>query len=150
VGSTFRNNWSKTQGGAIYASSFSSVSISGDSYFEGNYAAEKGDDIYASNAESLFQITDTSIENSIARNSIYMEAVSLATSNLVISANADSGSEQGGGIFCLNCLTISISNSRFTGLTSHEGPAVYISQTENQKEDSLEEASYKISGSTFW
>ena len=64
-------------GGAIFANGFRSINIIGASKFYDNYANLKGDDFYLSNTEEAMTLDDVTITNSLAKNSLYAEQVSL-------------------------------------------------------------------------
>ena len=59
VGCTFTNNYSKSKGGAIYATGFDLLWIEGTSLFSGNTALNGGDDLYIGNTQELVNISGT-------------------------------------------------------------------------------------------
>ena len=71
-GVNFSKNKASDSGGAIFASSFSTLSIYGKSTFVDNYALYGVGDIYAEFCNQSFSLKDTSFTNSVADQIISM------------------------------------------------------------------------------
>jgi hypothetical protein len=100
--------------------------------FEGNKAGFEGDDIYNSqNSDGIFQIENVFVTNP-AKNSIFAEKTHLIVSELEMNQNLEFDFS-GAGIHCEDCLTLEITDSVFSNLESELGGAIYLSQTNDLK-----------------
>lgn len=82
----FKNNYARTNGGAIYAAGFNNLYVGGSgTEFQNNFAHESGDDFYVLNTEKNFTIENAIISNPKAKSSIRADTVSLVVNNVDLS-----------------------------------------------------------------
>ncbi|CDW78819.1 UNKNOWN [Stylonychia lemnae] len=147
-GTSFLNNKARSKGGAIYASGFRNILISGISDFKDNFAVDQGDDIYLTNSIHQITLNQTYISNKNAKNSIYIEQAKLQSNQLIIKdiyTNKDS--KNGGAINCQYCSGLDLINSSFTNIKSAQGGAIYIIDSDFSK--SFNDQKYKITNTIF-
>lgn len=60
-------------GGAIFANGFKSIKLMQNTKLTDNIALLQGDDFYLSNTEDALQLSDVTISNPYATNSLYAE-----------------------------------------------------------------------------
>ncbi|CDW85822.1 UNKNOWN [Stylonychia lemnae] len=150
--SDFLNNFSRIKGGAIYASTFKSIYIGQSSTFSNNQAQNSGDDIFVTNSYNLVTFDYVSIINGLAKQSIFIEQAQVYANNLIIqNVGQNQFSQQGAGIYCAQCFSIQIQNSNFKNLKSSSGGAIYITESEFNKDSSssISKSKYQIINSTF-
>ncbi|CDW71354.1 UNKNOWN [Stylonychia lemnae] len=145
----FQDNYAASYGGAIYAVGFNNLIIAERTSFKQNLAPEAGDDIYVSNTDSNLTIENVDMTNPNAKNSIYAEQVSLHMYKTTMNKVQNENSNQGAGIYCLNCRKINISYSTFKSLSSEYGGAIYIEENEVNKKTIDKYGKYMISESVF-
>ncbi|CDW74791.1 UNKNOWN [Stylonychia lemnae] len=147
--SQFIDNYSKTFGGAIFASGFKEFFIGSETVFRGNLAIEKGDDIYVTNSEKNFTLEKVNFTNPSAVGSIYAELVSLTFDQVGFVTIMGKNSLYGAALFCMNCRKINITDSYFSKIKSKIGGAIYIQENELNKKKSDKQGKYRIVSTIF-
>lgn len=71
----FYSNKALLQGGAVFGSGFTDLKLSGANVFRNNLAMDIGDDFYVVNTEQKFQVLEGTFYSPKARTSIYAERV---------------------------------------------------------------------------
>ena len=114
--SSFYDNTASTYGGAIYVNGGSSLAINGDS-FMGNSAVNNGGAVYATDSAKVLAL---SIQNSsFTSNNVTTSTASTAT--------GDHG--YGGAVYALDFGSMSVSGSSFTSNTDSNGGAAFYAQS---------------------
>eukprot|EP00347_Sterkiella_histriomuscorum_P017868 403347667 len=151
MNSIFQGNTAKDKGGAIYASAFESLDISGNTLFINNDALYLGDDVYISNTVLNFTMTDVMATNLYSSGSIYVEQAQVYFQNVTFKdiSLPTSKSSQGAGLRCLNCAKIHINECNFFNLQSYFGGALSIEEADTNKDLSSSSSRYEIFNSTF-
>lgn len=132
---TFTNNYASDSGGAIYSTGYQYVAIN-NTIFIDNYAFSKGSEYYALFSNYVTYVSNVTVTNPAPVSSFYCDTISLSTSYLIITAGTtttSSTAQYGGGITCLNCGTMVIDKSTFSGLLASDGGAIYIEQADSAK-----------------
>ncbi|CDW71577.1 UNKNOWN [Stylonychia lemnae] len=142
--SRFMNNYA-SNGGAIYASGFESIYIGNDTEFTNNQAIEMGEDLYISNSENVVTLNNVKISKKYSQNSIYIEQAYLLADSLSIQADEPAiNLKNGAGINCNQCSGVKLSKSLMNNLRGIEGGAIYIYESDINKESSDKEKSGKF------
>ncbi|CDW84862.1 UNKNOWN [Stylonychia lemnae] len=150
--SEFLDNYSKRKGGALYASTFKSIYIGQSTNFKNNLASGNGDDVFVTNSYNLITFDSVNIDNPYAQSSIYIQQAQIYTNNLVIqNINKNQLSQNGAGINCQECYSVLIQNSIFKNLNSSSGGAIYLVESEFNKDSNsiMSKQKYQIINSTF-
>ena len=119
LNSEIRNNYAATYGGGVYAEGFSSFIVAESTVVQSNRGfSGLGDDFYMTNSDYTFSLSDVSISNPYASNSIYANAISLQATRLSVVGVSKGTSTQGAALQCIDCSTIVIAYSKFDSCKS--------------------------------
>lgn len=156
--STFANNSAALDGGVVYLRGLDSYSVLvTDSAFEDNTCGKYGDNIFAkprlpatqaevapptrrlNEAKPAYSddvrklvIASTSFSTPNYHNQLYFENVSnLEISNVTFGNVSNSLAIEGGSMYLLNCVNVSVSSSTFVGQSAFiRGGAIFANQSE--------------------
>lgn len=148
----FRSSMARFKGGAIYGTNFNRLSLTRDTELISNVAFDQADDIFIQNTDGLFNMTDITIDNYMAVQSIYAENVNVIMKSVTIrnvAMNPHKDLQLGAALQCYNCKGLDISRSNFQNLTARLGGAIYIQETPINKQINTTTPKYIISRTHF-
>eukprot|EP00347_Sterkiella_histriomuscorum_P024148 403332142 len=149
--SQFSANKAYVSGGAIYGSGFQSISITQNCIFNYNLATNRGDDMYVSNTDGELKLENVAIFNPQAILSIYSDSASVIIKNVTMSyiGTNQSQHDYGAALWCTDCHSILIENSRFSNMVGKIGGIIYIEESFQNKYDKSVKNKYLIKDSHF-
>eukprot|EP00347_Sterkiella_histriomuscorum_P001563 403371552 len=141
----FISNFANQYGGSIFGTGFTLLQIDKESEFIDGYARFSGDDIFIRNSDNI-TLSSVKFKSKYFSNSLYFETVNGLLDQVEIKDNFNlTSAVGGGGLICLDCLSMIIKYSLFKNLKSESGGCLYVYQTSNSRGSSV----YLIQNSTF-
>lgn len=137
-------------GGAIFGNGFRSIKLRNGTRLMNNLANLQGDDFYLSNTEDTLEMQDVTIQNAMAKNSLYGEQITLKLNRVKFQGiQFNPMSEKGAAIQCYGCRKIDIGNSLFKDIKSKVGGAIHITDMPTNKKATDGRGKYKIYNTAF-